>query len=80
LPKYIIHVSDGAQKEMVITARDEAQATEMALTALGVHISQTFPPPQNLTIVVKDGQLNERATLRFSYEASEARNMSRSLQ
>jgi hypothetical protein len=73
-------VNDGAQEERAIHARDELEATESALTALSVHISRTFPPPANLTIVVMDEQFNERATLRFSYEAPEAGSVPRYLQ
>lgn len=80
MPRFIIHVSDGAQQERAITARDELEATESALTALSVHISRTFPPPANVKIVVMDEQLNERATLRFSYEAPEEEALSRYLQ
>ena len=80
MPRYIIRVSDGAQQERAINARDELEATESALTALSVHISRTFPPPAHVKIVVMDEQLNERATLRFSYEVSTMRSMSRLLQ
>jgi len=80
LPRYIIHVSDGAKQERAINARDELEATESALTALSVHISRTFPPPSNVKIVVMDDKLNECATLRFSYEAPEEEAASRHVQ
>ncbi|MGV3550773.1 hypothetical protein [Rhizobium sp.] len=68
MPQYTIHVSDGSQQNRTIEARDEQEATKAALTAMSVHISSNFPPPERVEITITDAYSKEWATLRFGYE------------
>lgn len=80
MPTYTIRVSDGTQQDRTINANDEGEATKVALTAMSVHLSTTFPPPPNIEITIMDEDRKARAMLRFGYEVADGEAGARRIQ
>ncbi len=72
MPKFYIHISDGKEAEVDIEARDAQDAMNTGLNALSQFACKAFPPPEGVSISVRNAARELIGTMEFAFKITYA--------
>ncbi|MGI2032413.1 DUF6894 family protein [Rhizobium panacihumi] len=68
MPRFYLHISDGKEAEVEIDAANAHAAMNDGLNALSKFACRSFPPPDNVSITVRDDRRRKVGSMRFSFD------------
>lgn len=72
MPKFNLHIMDGVERDVAIDANSSHEAIDTGVEALAHFVFRNFPPPENLSIEIRDQAQQPLATVSFSFKIAYA--------